>query len=240
MKKIFSFIFIFFIFFICAGCEFELLSDVNPHSPNPYKGNFEGSGFDCIAFAGQHFLQYRLSNGEPNEDVEFSDDEIEYICSPFGRSNKNSPFKIDILGMNILNDEQKQDFEYYCKITGANHFKMAFCISNDINSEYYGKQIIWLVNLTVFKSQKILDEFGQTLYYESTILDFNKILDAAKISTSLDEISQQLLNNYWSGIFLHNYQNKDNEITLNFYMIDYIVNEDITLFMTKFDVSFMY
>ncbi|MDR2822777.1 MAG: hypothetical protein LBV58_04495 [Acholeplasmatales bacterium] len=141
---------------------------------SPYKSYSEYYNLDYIAFCGPIDKEYMIQSG-----LYISESDRKYLDLPQG-INKKYLDNEDILNLGILDKEQKEDFKNYSVQTGDSSFKMEFYISNDTASENYGKQIIWITNLTRIKNIKVRNELGYALYYESKILDFNYILETAK------------------------------------------------------------
>src|SRR5690606_969115 len=107
--------------------------------------------------------------------------------------------------------------------------------SNDTASENYGKQIIWITNLGWIENKEVREELGYNLFYESKILDFNYILEAAKDEAKVDEFSKSFLNDDFTGIYLHNYSKVEEETILNFYVM--MLEEETKVNLVKFDVN---
>jgi len=129
----------------------------------------------------------------------------------------------------------KADFEDYVERSKNNTLKIGFCISNDPESENYGKQIIWITNLGWIDNKEVREELGYNLFYESKILDFDDILDAAKEAAKVDEFDKSFLNDDFTGIFMHGYSKNEEEIVLNFYVMELDVESKANL--VKFDVT---
>lgn len=235
MKKIVSMIVLVISLFTLAACD----SDEVGGNISPSKNYSEVLKLDFIAFGVEHrFITFSSDEIDRNVD-EISTEDMEYLKSPLD-SRVYDPILgpslngDDIVNLNILDEDQKLDFEYYTEQTKSNSFKIGFCVSNDTESANYGKQIIWITNLGWIDDKEFRDELGYNLFYESKILNLSDILDAAKVATQVDEFSQSFLNDDFTGIFLHNYINTEETTILKFYVMTL---EERKVNLVKFDIN---
>lgn len=233
MKKIVSIIVLVISLFTLGACTNN--NEKNGGSISPYKQYAETLKLDFITFGVTHeFVTWGFGT-IPDTTIDISEIDMEYLRSPLGRDRLSLLSKEDIINLGILDEEQRENFEYYTEQSESNAFKIAFCISNDTESENYGKQIIWITNLDWIDNQEIREELGYVLFYESKILDFYDILQAAKVAAQVDEFSQPFLNNDWTGIFLHNYSTTEENTILNFYVMT--LEEETKANLVKFDLA---
>jgi hypothetical protein len=210
--------------------------DIPTGNINPYKTYDQyTTEYDYIAFGIQH------QNPKDLALLGLNEDEIEYLTSQFGKNPGNiedgwssftSTFlcKNDIINLGILNNSQQAEFESYCERTKSNAFNIAFIIPKDENSNNFGKQIINIRNLNSISESLQEDGLGYHLYFESTILDYNQIINEAKNVLNCEIISRILLNDTFGGIYLHHYSVSEEKLILNFYVIgaDVIIEDEET------------
>jgi len=134
--------------------------------------------------------------------------------------------KNDLLSLGLLNVDQELDFIDYCEATGGNYFKLSLVIPNDPDSVDYGKQLIRLTNLENLTNAQINAGYSYNLEYESTILSFDQIINAAKAALSIASIDSFVLNSDSTGIFLWDYEANEGVVTLKFFVINAIVGTD--------------
>jgi len=231
MKKIVSIILVVITLLILTSCK----NEENGGSISPGKNYAKVFKLDFIAFGVSHELETWGFGTIPDDRVDLSEIDMEYIYSPLGRNRLSLLTKEDIIKLGILDEAQRGDFENYVERSKSNAFKIGFCISNDTESENYGKQIIWITCLDWIIDKEVRKEVGYNLFYESKILDFDDILDAAKDAVQVDGFSWEFLNSSFTGIFLHDYLNTEETTILNFYVIKLDVESKASLF--KFDVN---
>lgn len=231
MKKIVSIILVVITLLILTSCK----NEENGGSINPGKNYAEVFKLDFISFGVTHKLASWSVDTIQDNGIDISEIDMEYLRAPLGRDGSSALSKDDIINLGILDEEQKEDFEDYTERSKNNAFKIGFCISNDTASENYGKQIIWITNLGWIENKEVREELGYNLFYESKILDFNYILEAAKDEAKVDEFSKSFLNDDFTGIYLHNYSKVEEETILNFYVM--MLEEETKVNLVKFDVN---
>lgn len=201
MKKIFLVMFL-SIIWLLAACK---KNESNGHNISPYKNYSETTKLDFIAFGVNHRLESWGFGTTLDPSIDLTDIDMAYIHSPLGRDRLSMLNKEDIINLNVLDSYQKDDFLNYIYQTNSNNFNISFCISNDLNSKYFKKQIIKITNLDYIKSEKVSNQLGYHLFYESNKLDLNKIIQAAELATKAT-FTQTFLNDDFTGIFLHSYE----------------------------------
>lgn len=233
MKKIASIIVLVIFLFMFTACTEN--KDNSGGSISPNKTYSEELKLNFVSFGITHQLTSLSADDIRKSGIDISELDLEYLRSPLGNLGLTSLSKNDIINLRILDEQQKEDFEDYVERSKNNTFKIGFCISNDPESENYGKQIIWITNLGWIDNKEVREELGYNLFYESKILDFDDILDAAKEAAKVDEFDKSFLNDDFTGIFMHGYSKNDEEIVLNFYVMELDVEAKANL--VKFDVT---
>lgn len=184
------------------------------------KKNYDISfDYDYVAFGVNRF------DAEAMEISGLDTGDITLINKPLN-SETRLLMKDDLLSLGLLSDDQELDFIDYCEATGCNYFKLSLVIPNDPDSADYGKQLIRFTNLENLTNAQINAGYSYNLEYESTILSFDSIINAAKAALSVASIDSFVLNNDCTGIYLWDYETNQGVVTLKFFVINAIVGTD--------------
>lgn len=229
MKKKIIFALLCLMAFGMAGCE----KDPGYHGGNislnkDFDISFE---YDYIAFGVNRFNAEGLSSsGLDSEDIERMNKPLNDDTRPL--------MKDDVLSLGLLNDNQKQDFLDYCESTNCAYFKLSLIIPNDSEAADFGKQMIRLTNLENLTDEQIEDGFSYNIFYESTILDFDQLVNAACEALSVSNIDPFVLNNSDTGIYLWNYENVKDTVTLKFFVINArVLNENSETYLDQYTME---
>ena len=184
------------------------------------KKNYDISfDYDYVAFGVNRF------NADALEISGLDSGDIELINKPLN-SETRLLMKDDLLALGLLSDNQELDFIDYCEATGCNYFKLSLVIPNDPDSADYGKQLIRFTNLENLTNAQINAGYSYNLEYESTILSFDSIINAAKAALSVASIDSFVLNSDSTGIFLWDYETNGGVVTLKFFVINAMIGTD--------------
>ncbi|MFA5420374.1 MAG: hypothetical protein WC341_18110 [Bacteroidales bacterium] len=192
--------------------------DFNGGNISPNKNYDASLDFDFIAFGVNRFSSGLSISGVDAEGMAL-------INKPLN-SETRLLSKDDLLALGLLNENQKQDFVAYCEATGCTHFKLSLVIPNDPESDDYGKQMIRVTNLDCLTDEQIENGFSYNILYESTILDFDQLVNAACTALGVASIDPFVLNSDSTGIYLWNYEISGDAVTLKFFVINAVVSSD--------------
>jgi len=192
--------------------------DFNGGNISPLKNYDDSFDYDFIAFGVNRFSNDLSISGIGAE-------EMARINQPLN-SDTRLLMKDDLLALGLLNENQKQDFIAYCESTGCNYFKLSLVIPNDPQSDDYGKQMIRITNLETLTDEQIEEGFSYNIQYESTILVFEQLVNAACAALGVVSIDPFVLNSDVTGIYLWDYEISNEAVTLKFYVINAIVGTD--------------
>ncbi len=202
MKKIFLIVLMTLVIGL-TGC-----SNQNSGNINSNKVWSQSIGYDFIAFGVQNFY-----DTDQFDVLNLTDEQLNKLTHPLNDNELTLLTARDVENMRILTDAQLTELIEYCDAVDCENIKISFIRIDN-------QDIIRITNLNVVKDRLLDKGYTYNLDFDSSVLNFDDIVDAACDALQVDDIDSLVLNTTSTGIFLSGYENANNVSTLNFYVLN--------------------